>query len=159
MFCVFLPYINSAAHTHFSIKKFTPRKHILHLINFKLVLPILTHSFQQERNKLFFLSPASVLEHALRVSLFLPQHFSKHSEGKVKSPSCVRLFVTRGLQPTKLLPPWDSPGKNTGVGCHFLLKAYPFPKSTVIPEKNPHDSICSSFPHKHFKPGVSDFKA
>ena len=23
--------------------------------------------------------------------------------------------------PTKLLCPWDSPGKNTGVGCHFLL--------------------------------------
>ena len=27
-----------------------------------------------------------------------------------------------GLQPTRLLCPWDSPGKNTGVGCHFLLQ-------------------------------------
>ena len=27
-----------------------------------------------------------------------------------------------GLQPTRLLRPWDSPGKNTGVGCHFLLQ-------------------------------------
>ena len=25
-------------------------------------------------------------------------------------------------QPTGLLHPWDSPGKNTGVGCHFLLQ-------------------------------------
>ena len=25
------------------------------------------------------------------------------------------------LQPTRLPRPWDSPGKNTGVGCHFLL--------------------------------------
>ena len=25
-------------------------------------------------------------------------------------------------QPTKLPYPWDSPGKNTGVGCHFLLQ-------------------------------------
>ena len=25
-----------------------------------------------------------------------------------------------GLHPTRLLHPWDSPGKNTGVGCHFL---------------------------------------
>ena len=25
-------------------------------------------------------------------------------------------------QPTMLPPPWDSPGKNTGVGCHFLLQ-------------------------------------
>ena len=27
-----------------------------------------------------------------------------------------------GLQPPRLLCPWDSPGKNTGVGCHFLLQ-------------------------------------
>jgi len=27
-----------------------------------------------------------------------------------------------GLQPTRLLRPWDSPGKNTGVGCHCLLQ-------------------------------------
>jgi len=25
------------------------------------------------------------------------------------------------LLPTRLPHPWDSPGKNTGVGCHFLL--------------------------------------
>ena len=27
-----------------------------------------------------------------------------------------------GLQPTRLPRPWDSPGKNTGVACHFLLQ-------------------------------------
>ena len=27
-----------------------------------------------------------------------------------------------GLQPSRLLCPWDFPGKNTGVGCHFLLQ-------------------------------------
>ena len=27
-----------------------------------------------------------------------------------------------GLQPTRLLCPWDSPSKNTGVDCHFLLQ-------------------------------------
>ena len=26
-----------------------------------------------------------------------------------------------GLEPTRLLRPWDFPGKSTGVGCHFLL--------------------------------------
>ena len=26
-----------------------------------------------------------------------------------------------GLQPTRLLRPWDFPGKSTGVGCHCLL--------------------------------------
>ena len=25
-------------------------------------------------------------------------------------------------QPTRLPRPWDSPGKDTGVGCHFLLQ-------------------------------------
>ena len=28
----------------------------------------------------------------------------------------------RGSYPTRLLCPWDSPGKNTGVSCHFLLQ-------------------------------------
>ena len=27
-----------------------------------------------------------------------------------------------GLQPTRLLHPWDFPGKSTGVGCHRLLQ-------------------------------------
>ena len=27
-----------------------------------------------------------------------------------------------GLQPTRLLCLWDSPGENTGVGCHALLQ-------------------------------------
>ena len=27
-----------------------------------------------------------------------------------------------GLYPTRLLCPWDSPDKNTGVGCHALLQ-------------------------------------
>ena len=35
--------------------------------------------------------------------------------------SCLTLRPHR-QQPTRLLCPWDSPGKNTGVGCHFLLQ-------------------------------------
>ena len=30
-----------------------------------------------------------------------------------------------GLQPARLLCAWDSPGKNTGVGCHALLQNPP----------------------------------
>ena len=30
-----------------------------------------------------------------------------------------------GLQPTRLLHPWDFPGKSTGVGCHYLLHGQP----------------------------------
>ena len=29
-----------------------------------------------------------------------------------------------GLQPTRLLHPWDIPGKSTGVGCHCLLRDF-----------------------------------
>ena len=34
----------------------------------------------------------------------------------VQPLSCVRLLQPHGLQPATLLCPWDSPGKNTGVG-------------------------------------------
>ena len=36
--------------------------------------------------------------------------------------SRVRLCATPETAPTRLPRPWDSPGKNTGVGCHFLLQ-------------------------------------
>ena len=40
---------------------------------------------------------------------------------------CVASVVSNSVrphrrQPTRLPRPWDSPGKNTGVGCHFLLR-------------------------------------
>ena len=37
-----------------------------------------------------------------------------------------------GLQPTRLLCPWDSPGKNTRVGCHALLQGV-FPNQELNP--------------------------
>ena len=42
------------------------------------------------------------------------------SESEV-SQSCPTLLDHHGLQPTRLLPPWDCPGKSSGVGCHHLL--------------------------------------
>ena len=36
--------------------------------------------------------------------------------------SCVWLFATHGLKPSRLLCPWNSPGKNTRVGCYSLLQ-------------------------------------
>ena len=36
-----------------------------------------------------------------------------------------------GLWPIRLLCPWDSPGKNTGLGCHALLQGiFPTQKSS-----------------------------
>ena len=36
--------------------------------------------------------------------------------------SCLTLLRPHGLQPARLLCPWDFLGKNTGVDCHFLLQ-------------------------------------
>ena len=45
-----------------------------------------------------------------------------HREVKVLvTQSCLTL-QPHGLQPTRLLCPWDSPGKNTGEGSHSLLQ-------------------------------------
>ena len=46
--------------------------------------------------------------------------------------SRVRLFVTLWTVATRLLCPWDSPGKNTGAGCHGLLQGI-FPTQRLNP--------------------------
>ena len=35
---------------------------------------------------------------------------------------CPTILQLHGIQPARLLCPWDFPEKNTGVGCHFLLQ-------------------------------------
>ena len=50
-----------------------------------------------------------------------------------------------GLQPARVLCPWDSPGKNTGVGCHTLLQG-------IFPTQG-SDSVLL-----HYKPGSSPVK-
>ena len=70
-------------------------------------------------NTLHIVSVATVV--GIRTALWMDEALSlclKNSLScEVKSLSCVRLCDC-----TRLLPPWDSPGKSTGVGCHFLLQ-------------------------------------
>ena len=40
-------------------------------------------------------------------------------------------------QPTRLLRPWDSPGKNTGVGCHFLLQCIKVKSESEVSQSCP----------------------
>ena len=40
-------------------------------------------------------------------------------------------------QPTRLLCPWDSPGKNTGVGCHFLLQCIKVKSESEVTQSCP----------------------
>ena len=50
-------------------------------------------------------------------------------------------------QPTRLPRPWDSPGKNTGVGCHFLLQCMKVKESEVAQScPTPRDPMDCSLP-------------
>ena len=40
-------------------------------------------------------------------------------------------YRPHGLQPTRLLHPWDFPGKSTGVGCHCLLQTESIDSSKI----------------------------
>ena len=40
-------------------------------------------------------------------------------------------------QPTRLPRPWDSPGKNTGVGCHFLLQCMKVKSESEVTQSYP----------------------
>ena len=45
-------------------------------------------------------------------------------------------------QPTRFPHPWDSPGKNTGVGCHFLLQCMKVKSESEIAQSCP--TLCNS---------------
>ena len=49
-------------------------------------------------------------------------------------------------KPTRLSHPWDSPGKNTGVGCHFLLQCMKVKSESEVAQSCPTLSdpmVCS----------------
>ena len=54
-------------------------------------------------------------------------------------------------QPNRLLCPWDSPGKNTGVGCHFLLQCMKVKSKSEVAQSCP----TLSDPMDHSLPGFS----
>ena len=51
-------------------------------------------------------------------------------------------------QPTRLSCPWDSPGKNTGVGCHFLLQCMKVKSESEVTQlcPTPRDPMDCSLP-------------
>ena len=51
--------------------------------------------------------------------------------------SRVRLCATHRRQPTRLPCPWDSPGKNTGVGCHPLLQCMKVKSESEVAQSQP----------------------
>ena len=52
--------------------------------------------------------------------------------------SCPTLLRSHGLQPARLLCPWNFPGKITRMGCHFLLQR-------IFPTQGSETHICLFF--------------
>ena len=68
-------------------------------------------------------------------------------------------------QPTRLPRPWESPGKNTGVGCHFLLQCMKVKSESEVAQScltlsDPMDcSLPCSFIHGIFQARVLEWVA
>ena len=66
-------------------------------------------------------------------------------------------------QPTRLPRPWDSPGKNTGVGCHFLLQCMKVKSESAVAQSyltlsEPADcSLPGSSVHRFFQARILEW--
>ena len=54
-----------------------------------------------------------------------------------KSPQLCLTLLPHRRQPTRLPRPWDSPGKNTGVGCHFLRQCMKIKSESEVAQSCP----------------------
>ena len=78
------------------------------------------------------------------LQLFLCKHICIMHACMLSLFSRVQLFVRLWMQPTRLLCPWDSPGKNTGVGCHAFLQG-DLPNPGIKPRSLRSPSLASRF--------------
>ena len=60
------------------------------------------------------------------------------------SLDCIQLFATHGLQPVSIFCPWDSPGKNIGMSCYFLLQGN-LPNSGTEPTSPASPALTGKF--------------
>ena len=79
----------------------------------------------------------------------LAKYYSVHTEVLLPNCCCCCCQVAsvvsdsvrpRRWQPTRLPCPWDSPGKNTGVGCHFLLQCMKVKSESEVAQSCPTPS-------------------
>ena len=95
----------------------------------------------------------------------LPVHHQLTTAAK-SLQSCLTLCdPIDGSQPTRLPCPWDSPGKNTGVGCHFRLQCMKVKNESEVAQScptlsDPMDcSLPGSFAHGIFEARVLEWGA
>ena len=78
---------------------------------------------------------------------------NKQKFGNSRQPCCCRQITSvmsssvwpQRRQPTRLPRPWDSPGKNTGVGCHFLLQCMNVKSESEVAQSCPTPSDLMDF--------------
>ena len=76
-----------------------------------------------------------------QVSLIAGRFFTVWANSVVNCLVVSDSLWPHGLQPNRLLRPWDFPSKSTGVGCHCLL----WNKNIIDSNWNPHEDIKSIF--------------
>ena len=103
----------------------TNSRSLLKLMSIKSVMPS-SHLILHCRLLLLPPIPPSIRVFSNESTLRMrwPKHwsFSLSISPSDEHKSC-RILVTPGIIASRLLHPWDSPRKNTGVGCHFLLQS------------------------------------
>ena len=92
-------------YVHFSLKK-------------KEILPFATTWLDMESIMLIEISQRNTVW----FQSYMESKKQKERKGKWSRPVMFDSLRPHGLQPARLLCPWDSPGKNTGAGCYFLLQ-------------------------------------
>ena len=99
----------------------TQAQHISLTINSSFLYTYLSYP---SKSKYFYEDARNLIStFSTATALVSPATTWKEEKKKVKSLSLVQLFVTLWtVQSARLLHPWDFPGKNTGVGYHFLLQ-------------------------------------
>ena len=95
--------------------------------------------------------------------IFLPVHLFAAAAKSLQS--CPTLCDSIDRQPNRLPCPWDSPGKNTGVGCHFPLQCMKVKSESEAAQACPtlSDPMDCSLPgssiHGIFQPRVLEWGA
>ena len=117
-----------------------------------------------------FLLPFFSFSSGQKFATFRYFHLLSHPLPQTECCCCVASVVSDSVwphrrQPTRLPHPWDSPGKNTGVGCHFRLQCMKVKSESEVAQSCPTLSDpmdCSppgSFIHGIFQARVLEWGA
>ena len=81
---------------------------------FNIVLKVLATAIREEKE----IKGIQIGKEEVKLSLFADDMILYISSVQFNRSVVSDSLQPRGLQPTRLLRPWDFPGKSTGVGCH-----------------------------------------